>query len=43
MPQAAILTSIVIGVAISALMLSFAVNYYKCYGTLDSGKGRLKG
>jgi len=43
MPQAAILTSIVIGVAITALMLSFAVNYYKSYGTLDSAKGRLKG
>lgn len=43
MPQAAVLTSIVIGVAVIALMLSFAMNYYKQYGTLDASKGRLKG
>lgn len=43
MPQAAVLTSIVISVAISALILSFAINYYKHYGTLDASKGRLRG
>lgn len=43
MPQAAVLTSIVIGVAITALMLSFAMNYYQKYGTLDASKGRLRG
>ncbi len=43
MPQAAVLTSIVIGVAITALMLSFAMNYYNKYGTLDASQGRLKG
>ena len=43
MPQAAVLTSIVIGVAVAAMMLSFAMNYYKHYGTLDATKGRLKG
>lgn len=34
-PQALTLTSIVIGVAVTALMLAFAVNIYKHYGTLD--------
>ena len=34
-PQALTLTSIVIGVAVSALMLAFAVNLYRHYGTLD--------
>ena len=34
-PQALTLTSIVIGVAVSALMLAFAVNIYRRYGTLD--------
>ena len=42
-PQALTLTSVVIGVAVTALMLSFAMNYYKSYGTLDATKGRLKG
>ena len=43
-PQALTLTSIVIGVAVSALMLAFAVNIYKHYGTLDVTKiRRLKG
>ena len=42
MPQAAVLTSIVIGISLTALMLTFAMNYYKHYGTLDSRKGRLK-
>ena len=34
-PQALTLTSIVIGVATSALMLSFAVMIYKAYGTVN--------
>ncbi|WP_324736519.1 sodium:proton antiporter [Thermococcus sp. SY098] len=43
-PQALTLTSIVIGVAVSALMLAFAVNIYKRYGTLDVTKiRRLRG
>ncbi|NJE10892.1 sodium:proton antiporter [Thermococcus sp. MAR1] len=43
-PQALTLTSIVIGVAVSALMLAFAVNIYEHYGTLDVTKvRRLKG
>lgn len=43
-PQALTLTSIVIGVAVSALMLAFAVNIYKQYGTLDVTKiRRLRG
>ncbi len=43
-PQALTLTSIVIGVAVSALMLAFAVNIYRHYGTLDVTKiRRLKG
>jgi len=43
-PQALTLTSIVIGVAVSALMLAFAVNIYKHYGTLDVTKiRRLRG
>jgi len=39
-PQALTLTSIVIGVAVTALMLAFAVNIYKSYGTLDVNKVR---
>ena len=39
-PQALTLTSIVIGVAVTALMLAFAVNIYKTYGTLDVSKVR---
>ncbi|RLF84541.1 cation:proton antiporter [Thermococci archaeon] len=43
-PQALTLTSIVIGVAVTALMLAFAVNIYKHYGTLDVTKiRRLRG
>ncbi|AIF68681.1 cation:proton antiporter [Palaeococcus pacificus DY20341] len=43
-PQALTLTSIVIGVAVSALMLAFAVNIYRHYGTLDVTKiRRLRG
>jgi multicomponent Na+:H+ antiporter subunit C len=34
-PQALCLTSIVIGVATSALMLSFAVVIYRHYGTVN--------
>jgi len=41
-PQALTLTSIVIGVAVLALMISFAVSYYKKTGTLDTRKGVLK-
>jgi len=39
-PQALTLTSIVIGVAILALMLSFIIRIYQYYGTLDSRKVR---
>jgi multicomponent Na+:H+ antiporter subunit C len=39
-PQALTLTSIVIGVAVTALMLAFVVNIYRHYGTLDSRKAR---
>jgi multicomponent Na+:H+ antiporter subunit C len=39
-PQALTLTSIVIGVAIMALILSFAIRIYQYYGTLDSRKMR---
>jgi multicomponent Na+:H+ antiporter subunit C len=38
--QALTLTSIVIGVATSAMMLSFAMVIYKKYGTVDSQKVR---
>ncbi len=42
-PQALTLTSIVIGVAVLALMLSFVIHIYRHYGTLDVRKaGRLK-
>ena len=42
-PQALTLTSIVIGVAVLALMLSFVIHIYRHYGTLDVKKaGRLK-
>ena len=37
-PQALVLTSIVIGVAILALALSLAIRLYKHYGTLDLRK-----
>jgi multicomponent Na+:H+ antiporter subunit C len=37
-PQALTLTSIVIGVAILALMLSLVIQLYKHYGTLDVRK-----
>jgi multisubunit Na+/H+ antiporter MnhC subunit len=39
-PQALTLTSIVIGVATSALLLSFAVLIWKHYGTVDTDKIR---
>ena len=39
-PQALTLTSIVIGVAVLALMLSFVVHIYRHYGTLDVSKMR---
>jgi multicomponent Na+:H+ antiporter subunit C len=43
-PQALTLTSIVIGLATTALMLSFAVLIYKHYGNIDAKKvRRLKG
>jgi len=42
-PQALTLTSIVIGVAVLALMLSLVIHIYRHYGTLDVRKiGRLK-
>lgn len=34
-PQALTLTAIVIGVAVSSLMLALAVNIYRTYGTVD--------
>jgi hypothetical protein len=34
-PQAMVLTAIVIGVGIQALALSLIMQVYKCYGTLD--------
>lgn len=37
-PQALTLTSIVIGVAVLALMLSLVIHIYRHYGTLDAGK-----
>ena len=42
-PQALTLTSIVINIAVVALMLSFAILIYQHSGTLDSRKRRLKG
>jgi len=39
-PQALTLTSIVIGVAVLALMLSFVIHIYRNYGTLDVRKVR---
>ena len=39
-PQALTLTSIVIGVAVLALMLSLVIHLYKHYGTLDVRKAR---
>ncbi|HZD44027.1 MAG TPA: cation:proton antiporter subunit C [Methanomicrobiales archaeon] len=38
--QALTLTSIVIGVATSALLLSFAILVYRWYGTVDASKMR---
>jgi multicomponent Na+:H+ antiporter subunit C len=42
-PQALVLTSIVINIAVVALMLSLATAVYARYGTLDTSKMRLKG
>ena len=42
-PQALTLTSIVINIAVVALMLSFAIIIYQNNGSLDSRKRRLKG
>lgn len=42
-PQALTLTSIVIGLATTALMLSFTMRIYKHYRTADARKVRLKG
>jgi len=39
-PQALTLTSIVIGVAVLALMISFVIHIYKLYGTMDVRKIR---
>jgi multicomponent Na+:H+ antiporter subunit C len=39
-PQALTLTSIVIGVAVLALMISFVIHIYKQFGTLDARKIR---
>jgi len=42
-PQALTLTSIVINIAVVALMLSLATLIYKHYGSIDSEERRLKG
>ena len=42
-PQALTLTSIVIDLAVTAMMLSFAILIYRHYGSLDSRKRRLLG
>jgi len=42
-PQALVLTSIVIGLAVTALMLSVAMKLYQHYNTLNTNKMRLKG
>ena len=39
-PQALTLTSIVIGVAVLALMISFVIHIYRLYGTMDVRKIR---
>lgn len=39
-PQALVLTSIVVGLAITALMLSLIVRMYRDYGTLDTSNIR---
>jgi multicomponent Na+:H+ antiporter subunit C len=39
-PQALVLTAIVIGVGVLALGLSMAIRVYKHYGTLDAGEIR---
>ncbi|MCD6138949.1 MAG: cation:proton antiporter subunit C [Deltaproteobacteria bacterium] len=39
-PQALVLTSIVIGLAVTALLLSIAVMIYRHYGTIDAKKVR---
>ena len=39
-PQALTLTSIVIGVAVLALMVSFVIHIYRLYGTMDVRKIR---
>ncbi len=44
LPQAVVLTSIVIGLAVTALIISIAVRIYEKYGTFDITKiKRLKG
>lgn len=44
LPQALVLTSIVIGLAITALVISIAIRIYERYGTFDITKiKRLKG
>ncbi len=42
-PQALTLTSIVINLAVTALMLSFCIMIYRHYGSLDPKKRRLSG
>jgi multicomponent Na+:H+ antiporter subunit C len=42
-PQALTLTSIVIDLAVTAMMLSFVILMYKHYGSTDSRKRRLSG
>lgn len=44
LPQALVLTSIVIGLGVLALLISLSIRLYERYGTFDIGKARrLKG
>jgi multicomponent Na+:H+ antiporter subunit C len=44
LPQALVLTSIVIGLAVTALLVAIAIRIYEKYGTFDITKiRRLKG
>ena len=44
LPQALVLTSIVIGLSVTALLVALAIRLYEKYGTFDTGRMRnLKG
>jgi multicomponent Na+:H+ antiporter subunit C len=40
LPQALVLTSIVIGLSVTALLVALAIRLYEKYGTFDTGKMR---